>query len=57
MDFFFYLTWYILCMHCVVCYIDVGDCIPVAVFGHALPRLSSEYVTCYLYCDGLLTHY
>ena len=44
-------------MHCVVCYIDVGDCVPVAVFGHALPRLSSEYVTCYLCCDGLLTHY
>jgi len=27
---------------CAVCYIDVNDCIPVAVFGHALPRISSE---------------
>jgi len=31
-------------MACVVCYIDVGDCVPVAVFGHALPLLSSQSV-------------
>lgn len=30
---------------CLVCYVDVDSSIPVAVFGHALPRMSSESVS------------